>query len=148
MRIKIIVDRREKNPWKFEWFNHVMARKGTLKTGDYSIVGGSASGVVVERKSLQDLFGSMSSGRGRFRRELNRMGKFKRAFLLIEAPVSSFIPGSPWTGISGKLMIDTLYRWCLALGITPIFSPSRVEAERTCFLLLKAYSDSRGLRGR
>lgn len=75
----LIVDTREKTPLEFQ---HLEVEHGTLTTGDYSIKGFTNS-FMVERKSMADLVGSLTQGRERFFRELERMRGAKFARLLI-----------------------------------------------------------------
>jgi ERCC4-type nuclease len=69
-RLSIIIDTREQTPWAFD-LARVDARVGTLRTGDYALEGDPHFGI--ERKSLEDFLGTISSGWGAFCRELNRM---------------------------------------------------------------------------
>lgn len=55
-----------------------------LQTGDYSILG-LEDKVCVERKSLEDLFGTLGNGRERFAREFERMAAMDYAAVVIEA---------------------------------------------------------------
>ncbi len=87
----IIVDSREQMPFDFDG---ITGRNGEsiivpsivrgLSSGDYSIQGFEAS-VAVERKSLTDLYGSVTHGRDRFEREIERLNDFEAAFVVIEA---------------------------------------------------------------
>lgn len=70
MLIPIIIDTREQTPWAFDPAQ-VDARIGTLQTGDYAIAGDDRFGI--ERKSLEDFLGTISSGWDRFGREIERM---------------------------------------------------------------------------
>ena len=63
--ITAIIDTREQQPLALE----LDTVPGTLATGDYS-VHGLEDLLTVERKSLDDLLGCMTSGRPRFEREL------------------------------------------------------------------------------
>lgn len=76
---RLIVDTREQTPLPFL---HLEAVRGTLTTGDYSI-DGLQSRFAVERKSVPDLVGSLTQGRERFFRELERMRGMDFARLLI-----------------------------------------------------------------
>ena len=66
---EIIVDRREQTPWAFDP-TLVKATFGTLRTGDYAVAGDK--GFAVERKSLNDFLGTISTGWDRFQREIYR----------------------------------------------------------------------------
>ena len=75
----IIVDSREQTPLVFSLF---ASEVGTLQTGDYSLKGLEDS-ITIERKSIADLIGSLTSGRERFQREIQRMQAYRSRTLLI-----------------------------------------------------------------
>lgn len=80
VRPTIIIDTREQDPLPF---TRLVARRGTLTSGDYSIAGCEAL-FSVERKSIQDLVGCcMGENRERFERELHRLRGFRFKRLLI-----------------------------------------------------------------
>jgi len=66
----IVIDTREQQPWSFppELAKTVRAK---LSAGDYSLAGDEHFSI--ERKSLDDLVGTLSTGWDRFQRELVRM---------------------------------------------------------------------------
>lgn len=69
MDLSIVIDTREQAPWSFEGYADV--RVGTLKTGDYALDGDMS--FAIERKSLDNFLGTISSGWNRFLREIGRM---------------------------------------------------------------------------
>ena len=79
----IIQDTRETLPLDFSRFKGVATVRQGLKTGDYSIVGYEDS-VCFERKSVQDLVGTLIGGHERFLRELDRMRDFDEKYILVE----------------------------------------------------------------
>ena len=88
---KVVVDSREQLPYEFsgmigpsdEALMVPTVVKG-LPSGDYSIEGFEDQ-VAVERKSLDDLYGSVTWGRDRFEREIERLNSYQSAFVVIEA---------------------------------------------------------------
>ena len=80
--MKIIVDSREQNPLDFSKYDCVV-EVGSLVTGDYSLHG-LESMIALERKSLPDLVASLSSGRDRFERELQRGSGLDHFAVIIE----------------------------------------------------------------
>lgn len=66
---EITIDTREQSPWAFDP-SLVHAVRGTVRTGDYCVTGDK--GFAVERKSLNDFLGTISTGWDRFQREINR----------------------------------------------------------------------------
>jgi ERCC4-type nuclease len=89
--ITVIVDTREQLPLEIKAFP---TRRDTLEVGDYGIEGFSGfgpnerPGFIVERKSLQDLIGSLTSGHDRFMAEIKKLSKFEYAAIIIEASVN------------------------------------------------------------
>lgn len=75
----ILVDTREQTPLLF---NRLPSVRGTLTTGDYSIVGGEDL-FAVERKSIPDLVVSVTGERERFERELHRLRGYRFKRLLV-----------------------------------------------------------------
>lgn len=75
----IVIDSREQDPLTF---TSMSSEIGTLSTGDYSVVG-LENDFTIERKSIPDLIGSLTTGRDRFMRELQRMLAFPFRRLLV-----------------------------------------------------------------
>ncbi|MBO4304641.1 MAG: ERCC4 domain-containing protein [Lentisphaeria bacterium] len=84
----IVIDTREQRPWSFP--PHIETEIGTLRTGDYALKGDDR--FAIERKSADDFVGTISSGWGRFVRELNRMDEacFAAKTVIVEADFESF----------------------------------------------------------
>ena len=80
----VAVDTREQTPWVFP--ADVTTELATLRSGDYS-VRGFESRIAIERKSLDDLVGSITSGRERFVRELTRLASFDFRCVIVEANI-------------------------------------------------------------
>lgn len=81
----ILIDTREQCPLEFENF---ATETATLPVGDYGLPGFSNwdnPQFVIERKSLGDLVGSLTSGRKRFLREVEKLRQFRFAAIVIEA---------------------------------------------------------------
>ena len=82
--LDITIDTREQTPWHFEP-HQANVRIGTLRTGDYALTGDT--GFAIERKSLDDFLGTVSSGWERFQREIYRAKEagFPSLPIIIEA---------------------------------------------------------------
>jgi hypothetical protein len=65
--VKIFIDTREQKPLEFK-----NSEKLKLDTGDYAVSGDYYKYCYVDRKSIEDLAGTLSSGNARFRKELER----------------------------------------------------------------------------
>ena len=88
--LHIIVDTREQRAWSYP---ESLARttRGTLACADYRLAGDT--GFAIERKSLDDFIGTITSGWDRFERELDRMddAKFPAKIILVEGTVSDIL---------------------------------------------------------
>lgn len=96
----ILIDNREQKPLSFEnlhirGISALPTERATLKTGDYAIKG-LENIVCIERKSAQDLYGTLFQGRERFQREMERMQSFKYKYLVIESTPFGFAQHMEW----------------------------------------------------
>lgn len=132
----ILVDTREQNPYIFKGYKTL--RRG-LKFGDYTLQGKSAV-VVIERKSLADLFGTLARKHNftRFCRELEGLKKVKYAFLLVEATPERVMAGFSYSMANGGLVLDKIMRLYCQYGVQIVFGGSRFGAERVALAILKA----------
>lgn len=80
-RLSIVVDTREQRPWHFPE-DLATVKRGTLDYGDYALEGDHFA---IERKSLDDFAGTVSSGWERFCRELDRMQIAPARVVFVEA---------------------------------------------------------------
>ena len=89
-RMTIVIDTREQQPWSFGDYAEV--KRGTLLAGDYAVEGDL--GFAVERKSLNDFVGTVSSGWARFRREIEKARElgFPAFPIVVEADFADFFP--------------------------------------------------------
>ena len=149
----VIVDTRESAPFGFSGLHTdsrhqyrpivVPIRRVCLHTGDYSIVGFEKQ-VVVERKSLQDLFGSLAGKNGerreRFQREHERMQEIVMwggfAHVVIEASRDDVRNNPPEYGARPQAVLSTSVKWPRRYGVAWHWAGSRAEAERLTFELL------------
>lgn len=135
-RPTIIVDTREQEPWLFAG-RLATVKRGTLGSGDYGLDG--TGGILIERKSKADLFGSMTQGRVRFFNELSRLKGTPSCYLIVEASVASVMRGSPRTQVNPSRMLETIFHICAQNSIHPIFCNGRLDAEDMAYGLLRGY---------
>jgi hypothetical protein len=90
--IEIIIDAQEQCPWGWEE-HQATTRIHSLATADYALAqdcydleGREKYGVrfAIERKSLDDFLGTISSGWDRFQREIERMAMFPALVVIVE----------------------------------------------------------------
>lgn len=131
----IIRDNNEQAPWGFHGFVDDVSATGkpllvkveiaSLNTGDYSLKG-LENLVTVERKSINDLYGTISSNfagrkkaeeagaeliQGRFDRELERMAVMEFACVIVEASLSLILTCPP---PAARMQPKTVFRQMLA----------------------------------
>ncbi len=100
----ILIDTREQTPLPMT----TGSQPATLCTGDYSILG-LEDRFAVERKSIGDLIGSLTTGRERFTRELQRLRAYDFRRLLVIGHEEEIKTGRYRSGASPTAMLHSLY---------------------------------------
>ena len=126
----IVVDSREQRPYEFA----DMAVRG-LKHGDYS-VGGMEGLVVIERKSMQDLHGSLTHGRERFRRECEALAKYSYAAIVIEGDYFELLAPVKHSKASPESIVASVLSWSVRYGLPVFFVGNRVGGQDLIYRLL------------
>lgn len=140
---RIICDTREQRPLEIDG----MITRG-LATGDYAIEGHEDNGIVIERKSLSDLYGVTGTGRARFERELARLAKFERAAIVIEASMSDVLAGDRYSKVAPAAVMGSLLTWWIRYGVPPIFADTRLNAAATVRKILMKFADEKLSEGK
>ncbi len=99
----------------------------TLPTGDYS-VSGFEDLICVERKSLPDLIGCMTSGRSRFERELQRMKAYEARCVVVEASWQQLRNGEYRSRITPEAATHSVVSWLSRFGVPFLFVDDRTAA--------------------
>jgi len=89
-QLRIVIDTREQRAWYFPE-EVATVRRGTLPTGDYALEGDTK--FAIERKSLDDFLGTISSGWGRFESELARMIGWVAKVIIVEGTMLDVLQG-------------------------------------------------------
>jgi ERCC4-type nuclease len=131
--VKIIIDTREKLPFKFchKTISEVKVR--TLKCGDYGCEweSGQICNVVFERKSVADLYGTLSSGYARFKKELERAKKHDITLILIvEGSLTEILDGYPYSERAPQSLLQQLFTLLIKYDLHFVFCATREEAAR------------------
>lgn len=149
----IIYDQREGIPYTFTGLradadkqNRPLAVeivKGHLETGDYSIVGCERQ-IVVERKSLDDLYSTLGQNRMRFEREHERMAEIVAsggfACVVIEASLRECLLSPPDNSkLDPKVVDRTRLSWMQRYNVPWLFEDGRRRAEVTTFRMLEIF---------
>lgn len=86
--LRLVIDTREKEQYSFR----VASIRKKLDAGDYSIEG-LETRIAVERKTVDDFVGTVIRARGRFYRELQRLERYARACVVVEADLEDVLLG-------------------------------------------------------
>lgn len=133
----IITDSREQQPFRFVGYP-CQTKSGTLHTGDYSLEGFSDR-ITVERKSLGDLAGCMTSGRERFERELERMRDFECACIVVEEPMSAIRNGNYRSKLNPNSFEQSILSLMIRYRLPFLFGHTRIHAEWLAFNALRHF---------
>ena len=133
--MKIKIDTREQRPYRFE----TPAQVGTLSCGDYSIVG-LENHVAIERKTIDDLIGCLTTGRGRFERELHHGRALDYFALVIEGSLSDLSNGNYRSKMLPKSAIQSLLAFSVRYRLPVFFAENRSYGQRVTESLLLKYA--------
>lgn len=129
----ILVDTREQKPLLFDSELVTEVRQETLSVGDYGceFKDGTRPPCYFERKSLADLWGSMTQGHKRFKRLLLRASSQQvRLILLVEASLSKVAKGFERSDFQGEAMVKKLFTLWVKYNLGLVFAANREEAAR------------------
>lgn len=115
----IIIDTREQTPLKFP--DNIATAAGTLQSGDYSVIGLEHL-ITIERKSIADLVGSLTSGRDRFERELHRMRGFSFKRLLVVGDRREIVSGDYRSKASPKSVLASPNAFEMRYDVPVVFA--------------------------
>lgn len=136
----IIRDTREQAKLLFSPEIEVIDKK--LDFGDYGceLADGHVVPIVFERKSVNDLFGTLTSGYDRFKAEIIRCQEAKfRMFILIEGSLTKVGKGTKHCKRNPCALLDQLFTIFVKYKIIPVFCKDPSEASRWILLFYKAY---------
>ena len=132
--MKLIIDSREQDPLEFIGESEV----GTLSTGDYSLKG-FEDYIAIERKSLPDLLGSITSGRDRFERELSRSRGLEYFAIVVESDFSDISKGNFKSKMSVTSAVASILAFSVRYKLPIFFCQDRQQASQIVEGLLRQY---------
>lgn len=121
----ILIDSREQWPWTFA--GDIATERRGLRAGDYSVVGYEGE-LAIERKSLDDLLATLSWGRERFDREIEKLAKMRRACIIVEAAIDDVLVGLARSRMSAASVLGSIAAIHADHGIPTIWAGSRPTA--------------------
>jgi DNA excision repair protein ERCC-4 len=127
MNLTIITDTREQDPLSFA---NLPTETGTLYSGDYSVKG-LEEVFAIERKTIGDIVGSLTSGRDRFMNELHRLRGFRFRRLLIVGTRNDIEAGNYRSKTKPRAVLASLAAIEARFDIPVTFSPDQTQAALT-----------------
>ncbi len=129
----IIVDSREQCPWEFS--PNVAPQVATLDAGDYA-PRGMTDRVAIERKSVDDLVGSITTRREPFLACCDRLSRLDFACIIVEASVEDVLAQLYRSRTRPQSVIGTMLAIHADFGVPTIWAGSRKNAAHMCEKLL------------
>ncbi len=132
-QLEIVVDTRERYPWKFTHQKATTARR-SLAVGDYAALVDDEVVAVVERKTLADLAGSLTSGRMAYR--MGALSEVARAAVVVEERYSAvFKLDHVRPALVADLIGECQVRWP---AVPVVFAENRALAQEWTYRFLAA----------
>lgn len=136
--MRVVIDTREQRPYSFTAWPEVEIIQGSLQTGDYSLAG-LTDRAALERKSLDDLAGTLTSGRERFAAECQRGRGLDLFGLVIEGSLDDILSHRYQSRAKPQSLIQTLATWSVRYGFTVWFAGNRQGGELLVYSILQKY---------
>lgn len=152
-RHTIIRDTREKDGcgWKFRASPNCAGMEiEKLDTGDYSVKGFEHL-IMVERKSIGDLWGTLTAGKERFINEMERARIIPARYLIIEGNVGDIDKGYKYSKVSPEFIHGYLISLQVKYGIHVVFAGRQDQAQtyaRRLLLKLARYCTEGVINGK
>ena len=123
--MEIIIDTREQDCLHFRKDITVINEK--LDIGDYSCrINGNPVPVSFERKNLSDLYGTLSGGYDRFKKEINRASEAKIILVLaVEVPLQEVLKGHDHSTRSPQSLVQQCFTIMVRYKVPCIFFADR-----------------------
>ena len=133
----LIIDSREGLPYSFPGHRTITQ---ALAVGDYSLSGFEKDGCIVERKSLSDFIGSITTGRDQFMNRLHQMAEYERSWVILEASASRIDRGQfSYSKVNPNSIFGTIYKIESEIGVSVILADTYRLGQAACLGLLYQY---------
>lgn len=131
-KFMIIRDSREKkgSGWNFRASANckgMITQK--LDTGDYSVEGYEDT-IMIERKSIPDLWGSLGQWRTRFMKEMDRSLEFPIRYLIIEGSLKDIKAGFRYSKLTAEYIMACLTSLEVKYGMHVVFTDKRKDVSQ------------------
>lgn len=125
----LVIDTREQDQLFKRPMKGLVTVRDTIPAGDYSVRGFETE-IVIERKSLNDLYGSMFGDWEREGAKLEKIARCKRKWLLIEGTEDEVLSYQQFSTVHPNSMRGRLVSVQIRLGIPIYYAKTRSDAER------------------
>ena len=87
--------------------------------------------IIFERKTIPDLFNTLTRGHDRFKRMLSKVSEAHfECCLLIEGSIRDVVSGFEHSTVDGNSILKTVFTFWLRYGVYPVFCNDRREMAR------------------
>lgn len=131
----ILIDTREPTPSPWENYFSAPTVRGTLGTGDYSLVACEHL-IAVERKTLSDLIGCLCTGRERFEKELARAQAIPHFWVICEGSYRDILSGNFRSQMTPQSAFQSIVALMTRYRIPFLMAGDAATAARLCESLL------------
>jgi len=123
--MRLVVDSREQRPLDFTRWPDVQTETGTLNAGDYALRG-LEDRFALERKSIPDLVASLTTGRERMVRELERLRGYEVKAIIVEGTLEQVARHEYRSQANPESILQTIAAWHIRFGVPVLWcgSPS------------------------
>lgn len=136
----LLIDTREQSPLDFQKAKET--KRICLNIGDYGacFYGEDHIPVVFERKSISDLYGTLSAGYDRFRREIQRAKEKEiRLIIIVEGTLSQVLKGYKHSKRSPISIVYQLFTLRARHSVETVFCKDREEMAEYIFQFYTAH---------
>lgn len=129
--MKIIVDTREQAPLVFKHNSISGTLTETLNVGDYGVLFDDEYRLPIhfERKSMGDLYGTLSQGYDRFKKEMQRAKESNvQLIIIVENSLTRVLQGNAYSMRTPQSLIYQVFTIYARYGIQTVFCGSREES--------------------
>lgn len=130
----VLVDTREQAPLEFKVAGNVSKIENIgLLFGDYQAMleDGTTVPLAFERKSVADLYSTLTHGIDRFKRELERAKAHNfQLYLIIEGSLNEVLEGVGHSKVEPASLVKTIFTFKVKYGLHPVFCSDRDEMRR------------------
>lgn len=137
----ILIDSREQTPLDFSGYD-CSTREAGLATGDYSLAGLETI-AAIERKSENDLLGSLTQGRERFERELARLRGFSLKAVVCETSWQRLARGEYRSRMTAHSCLQSILGLSVRYDLPFLMVETRKAAAYTIFHLFRHFLEQR-----